>query len=1124
MPALNHCRAGVALVIGVGEYLRAERVEPLRFATHDAIALADALTDPDLCAFPHDQVILLTNNDARRDEVVQRLSRWLPERARGTELVVIYFAGHGMVQTVGRREEGFLLPYDADPEDVVTRGIAMSDLANWIDGFNTQAVVVCLDCCHAGKVLGQRDASSTLTARNMELKPAVLQGMSGKGRYLIASCDEGQKSFECAELGHGLFTYHLLRGIAGAADRDGDGRVGLAELFNYVSTAVSRDAREKFGREQKPWTSATWADETYISSPNSRTPVQGPDPIETIWRDQGVAVAVKEIERAISQADEERLRRWLGLLGRVKEPAGLPTIFRCLGHASEVVRKEARSALHSFGWETVVSAVEGLARRGDPADLAAILDGLNAFEAHSQVVGLLDRLVTLLKGELRNRAVLLLERKRLGLGLDSVAALFREIHSPYQIQRVLGQGLFTETYLACDEGTGLEVVVRVLRPEFASQPQVRVRFLDLTKESVHLVHEKLALTREARAFPDRHIYFAVRDYVPGVTLQRALEAGKRFEPLQAVRLLREVAEALTPLHRKSAYHGGIKPSNIFLGEGDRVTLGDPSLPVQGIGVALVRLAYDYRYAPPEMFLSGEVLGPRSDFYALGCVAYELLWGEPPFLSDNFNELVARHLNGSIVLPSWRVSWLGERGDAMVLKLLARSPAQRYETLAEVLETFTSLENALKRPTTGECPAPSVPSLPLLHEESLVNYQAGQSVVNFEQTAIPVFEGDVPAGAPGPATEEFGLSPEADPVGAPEPNEKGLPEVPGYEILQRLGRGGMGTVYKAQDVRLKRLVALKALPRRGEDTSEILARFEREAVAVARLDHPNIVQIYGAFEHQGAHYLVLEYVGGGDLAKLCAGATGGLPIREAVEMMLTLARAVHCAHEAGIVHRDLKPSNILLTLKGEAKIADFGLSKIQEDLRPKVHETHPGTIMGTPSYMSPEQYRGVPASPAADIYALGVIFYELLAGRRPFPGNSPWELYQLHAEEPPPPLTGVRPEIPRELEAICLRCLEKEPSRRYPTAADLAADLKRWLRGKPIAGGPAESEEGGTVGPAESEESVPAPPPPSHGTVTGPAAKEESVPARPPNIWRRLLRFFSLRKSVTSRKKGETHEG
>src|SRR5262249_16327335 len=148
-------------------------------------------------------------------------------------------------------------------------------------------------------------------------------------------------------------------------------------------------------------------------------------------------------------------------------------------------------------------------------------------EAHPRVVALLDRLVVLLKGELRNRAILLLERKRLGLGLNDVAALFREIHSPYRIQKVLGQGVFTDTYLARNEETGLEVVVRVLRKEFADQPHVRAAFLDLCNRAVPLVHQKLALTRDARGFPERNIYFAVRDHVDGVTLQRVLETGKR---------------------------------------------------------------------------------------------------------------------------------------------------------------------------------------------------------------------------------------------------------------------------------------------------------------------------------------------------------------------------------------------------------------------------------------------------------------------------------------------------------------------------------------------------------------------------------------------------------------------
>jgi serine/threonine protein kinase len=861
----------------------------------------------------------------------------------------------------------------------------------------------------------------------------MLQAVSGQGRYLIASCDEGQKSFECADLRHGLFTYHLLRGIEGKADSDGDGRVGLTELFNYVSNAVSREARERFGREQKPWTSATYAEETYISSPKTPTIHSDTDSFERIWREQGSLAAIREIEQTVPKADEPWLRRAVCWLGRIKEPVGIPTLFRCLSHASAPVRNEARAALHSFGWETVVSAAEGVARSGEPEAVGAILDGLNAFEAHPRVVALLDRLVIVLKSEMRNRAILLLERKRLGLELESVAALFREIHSPYQIQKVLGQGLFTDTYLARDENTGLEVAVRVLRPEFANQPHVRAAFLDLSKRSVSLIHEKLALTREARVFPDRNIYFAVRDYVDGVTLQRVLETGKHFGPVQVIRIVREVAEALTPLHRKAMCHGGIKPSNIFLCRGQCVVLGDPCLPLSGMGLALDRLAYDYRYSPPEMFLARGEIGPPSDYYALGCVAYELLCRAPPFVSDNFHELAAKHINESIIPPAQRGSPLGAMGDEIILKLLARSPRERYGALEEVFQALDDLNSA----AFGEQRiAPG--SRPLLRDVSIMNYQAGHSMLNFEQTSGTASGGMV--SGPGDLAAD----------------EKSPLQIPGYEILEELGRGGMGIVFKAVDKQLNRTVALKVLrsdavapfvEQRSRIETQQESRLHTEAQAIARLQHPNIVQIYGMFQNEGFICLALEYVGGGDLdgkIRALAQIDELMPIREAAALTATLARAVEFAHQQGILHRDLKPSNILLTVDGQPKIVDFGLAK---RLDTDSGQTRTNAVMGTPSYMAPEQAGGRAkyATPATDVYALGAILYEALTGQPPFKGASVLEtLGKVVSTEPIAP-RALRVAVPRELDVICLKCLEKKQANRYASAAALADDLERWVR-------------------------------------------------------------------------------
>src|SRR5262245_13363816 len=274
---------------------------------------------------------------------------------------------------------------------------------------------------------------------------------------------------------------------------------------------------------------------------------------------------------------------------------------------------------------------------------------------------------------------------------------------------------------------------------------------------------------------------------------------------------------------------------------------------------------------------------------------------------------------------------------------------------------------------------------------------------------------------------------------------GFPEVEGSAILEELGHGGMGVVYKARQRRLRRLVALKMIRAGSLARPEDRARFRIEAEAVAKLRHPNIIQIYDIGEVGCLPFVALELLEGGGLDASLGGTPQ--PGRFSASMVATLARAVHEAHRAGIVHRDLKPSNVLFARDGTPKITDFGLAKSLEEAGP----TETGQVLGSPSYIPPEQARGdaKDVGPAADVYALGAILYEPLAGRPPSDGAPPLEtVLQVLNQEPVPP-SRLQCQVPRDLETICLKCLAKQPHRRYLSAEALADDLDRYLADRPI---------------------------------------------------------------------------
>jgi serine/threonine protein kinase/tetratricopeptide (TPR) repeat protein len=329
----------------------------------------------------------------------------------------------------------------------------------------------------------------------------------------------------------------------------------------------------------------------------------------------------------------------------------------------------------------------------------------------------------------------------------------------------------------------------------------------------------------------------------------------------------------------------------------------------------------------------------------------------------------------------------------------------------------------------------------------------------------------------PATSATVDGPSGEHFAAPPCKVKEWPSIPGYEILGELGRGGMGVVYKARQVQLNRVVALKMILSGSAADERERARFHTEARAVARLSHPSIVQIFDVGEHQGSAYFSLEYVSGGSLADRLRGQP--MPVAEAARLVEKLAGAVQLAHEHGVIHRDIKPANVLLQEEASRrdaegaekgaqsfpalsapsaslreasssfvpKLTDFGLAKTMDN---DVHTTRSGMVVGTPAYMAPEQALGHGVvTPATDIYALGVMLYQLVTARLPFVGDTPMDVMVKVTQQEPPPPSRYAPRLARDLETIILKCLEKDPRRRYASAAELAEDLRRFLAHEPI---------------------------------------------------------------------------
>jgi serine/threonine protein kinase/WD40 repeat protein len=611
--------------------------------------------------------------------------------------------------------------------------------------------------------------------------------------------------------------------------------------------------------------------------------------------------------------------------------------------------------------------------------------------------------------------------------------------SHFRILERLGRGGTGVVYRAIDLRLLRTVALKFLAPDRGASEEDRRRFLREARAASALDHPNICTLYEIGETADGRLFLAMA-FCEGETLARRIERGPLPLGL-AIDLATQVAAGLEAAHEKGIVHRDIKPGNLIVTPGGRLKIVDFGIArrsdqtqLTDAGMALGTTVY----MSPEQ-LRGEEVDRRTDLWSLGVVLYEMVTGDIPFDGAE-TEMVTGILQRTPRPLGALRPGVPEALERIVARALAKPRGQRYASAAEMRTALASVSVPL------EVPGPEL-------EETLI-----------EITPSPTSAG-TPARMPALTGPRGDFAADSLPAGL----ELGA-MVAHFRVVAPLGGGGMGVVYRAEDTRLGRTVALKFLaPERTRDPAA-KERFLQEARAASALDHPNLCTVHEVGETAtGRLFLAMPCYDGQTLAQRIV--RGPLAVAEAVELASQAARGLAKAHRGGIVHRDIKPANLMVTGDGVVKILDFGIAELAShaptvgaarSLEEAAGEaTGGGSLAGTPAYMSPEQTKGDAVGPATDVWSLGVVLYEMLAGSRPFGGGSAAAVFHAIRAVEPEPLARRRPqppEIPAELARIVSKMLAKDPAERYPTAVEAFADLDALRSGlatgtfpRPVAG-------------------------------------------------------------------------